>query len=84
MARFLVCYDVGSEKKRGRLRKTLKNSGLHLQWSVFEVETNDAKKIKELLLSEVQISDFESLMVFRVKKLVARIGSDWEVPEFRI
>jgi len=84
MAKFLVCYDLSEEKKRGKVRKELKNRGLHLQWSVFEVETDNAERIREFLLSKVQVSDFESLMVFRLKKLLARIGSDWDVPQFRI
>lgn len=84
MAKFLVCYDLGEERKREKVRKELKNRGLHLQWSVFEVETYSADRIREFLLSKVQVSDFESLMVFRLKKLIARIGSDWDIPEFRI
>jgi len=84
MPKFLVCYDVGTERKRSKLRKDLKNLGLHLQWSVFEVETESVEKIKEFLTTKVEISKFESLMVFRVKKLVAKIGTDWETPEFKV
>ena len=84
MPKFLVCYDIGTEKKRGKLRKELKNWGLHLQWSVFEVETESAERIKEFLTSKVDISKFESLMVFKLKKLVVKIGVDWETPEFKI
>ncbi|MEO2152853.1 MAG: CRISPR-associated endonuclease Cas2 [Aquificae bacterium] len=82
MPKFLVCYDVSSEKKRSRLRKKLKDSGLHLQWSVFEVEADNAEQIRKFLSEKIE--NFESLMVFRIKKLEARLGTDWEIPEYRI
>jgi CRISPR-associated endonuclease Cas2 len=84
MPKFLVCYDLSTEKKRSKLRKDLKNLGLHLQWSVFEVETDSLEKLKSFLTQRVEIDKFESLMVFRVKKLIAKMGTDWEVPEYRI
>jgi CRISPR-associated endonuclease Cas2 len=84
MAKYLICYDVSTEKKRGKLRKTLKNKGLHLQWSVFEVETTEIEKLKKFLDQVAQIEDFESLIVFKVKKLIAKMGTDWEVPEYKI
>ena len=84
MPKFLVSYDIGTEKKRGKIRKELKNLGLHLQWSVFEVETENAERIKEFLTSKVDISNFESLIVFKLKKLVVKIGVDWETPKFKI
>lgn len=84
MPKFLVCYDLSEEKKRRKLRKKLKNEGLHLQWSVFEVETDDVDKLKNFLNQVVEIGKFESLMVFRIKKLIAKFGTDWEVPEYRI
>jgi len=84
MAKYLVCYDLSEEKKRGKLRKRLKNEGYHLQWSVFEVEAESAEKLKDFLKQTVEVSKFESLMVFKIKKLVAKIGTDWEIPEYRI
>jgi len=84
MPKYLVCYDLSSEKKRGKLRKKLKDRGLHLQWSVFEVETESVEKLKEFLQQTVEVEKFESLMVFKVKKLIAKMGTDWEIPEYRI
>jgi len=84
MAKYLVCYDLSEEKKRGKLRKRLKSEGYHLQWSVFEVEAESVEKLKDFLKQTVEVSKFESLMVFKVKKLVAKIGTDWEIPEYRI
>ncbi len=55
-----------------------------MQWSVFEVETDDVEKLRDFLNQSVEIEKFESLMVFRIKKLIAKFGTDWEVPEYRI
>ena len=84
MPKYLVCYDLSTEKKRSKLRKTLKNIGLHLQWSVFEVETESLEKLREFLTQKVDVDKFESLMVFKVKKLIVKMGTDWEIPEYRI
>ncbi len=84
MPKYLVCYDLSTEKKRSKLRKTLKNMGLHLQWSVFEVETESGEKLRDFLTQKVDIGKLESLMVFKVKKLIAKMGMDWEIPEYRI
>jgi len=84
MPKYLVCYDLSTEKKRSKLRKALKDMGLHFQWSVFEVETENLEKLKEFLTQKVNIDKFESLMVFKIKRLVTKIGTDWEIPEYRI
>lgn len=55
-----------------------------MQWSVFEIETDSVEKLKEFLRQTVEVEKFESLMVFKVKKLIAKMGTDWEIPEYRI
>jgi len=48
------------------------------------VEAESVEKLKDFLKQTVEVSKFESLMVFKIKKLVAKIGTDWEIPEYRI
>jgi CRISPR-associated endonuclease Cas2 len=82
MPKFLVCYDIGDTKKQNKVRKKLKDKGLHLQWSVFEVEADSAQKVKQFINEHIET--YESLMVFRIKKLIHKYGLDWEEPKFRI
>ena len=37
---YLVCYDITDDKRRDRVFKACKNSGDHLQFSVFECDLN--------------------------------------------
>ncbi len=82
MAKFVVCYDVSDEKKRGKLRKKLKSLGLHSQWSVFEVEADKVEEVVEFVKTKIEA--YESLTVFRSKGVLYKLGADWEEPKFKI
>jgi CRISPR-associated protein Cas2 len=43
---YLVCYDIGNEKRLRRVFKTCCNFGDHIQFSVFECSLNPAEKIQ--------------------------------------
>jgi len=82
LAVFLICYDIESENKRGKMRKKLKNVGLHVQWSAFHVEANNIGEVISFVKERIELN--ESFTVFRVKRTVAKIGTDWEEPVFRV
>ena len=51
---YLVCYDIADEKRLRRVFKICRNSGDHLQYSVFECDLTPSEKIElERELSEV-------------------------------
>jgi len=82
MAKFVVCYDISDEKKRSKLRKKLKDLGLHSQWSVFEVEAAKVEEVVQFVKTRIEV--YESLTVFRSKGVLFKLGADWEEPEFKV
>lgn len=42
---YLVCYDIANDKRLRRVFETCSNSGVHLQYSVFECDLNPAERV---------------------------------------
>ncbi len=42
---YLVCYDIGEDKRREKVFKICKNHGVRLQFSVFECDLNSSERI---------------------------------------
>ena len=43
---YLVCYDIGDDKRLRRVFKTCRNYGDHLQFSIFECDLNPSEKVQ--------------------------------------
>lgn len=44
----LVSYDISDDRRRNRLAKILKDYGIRVQYSVFELQVNDSQLAKLL------------------------------------
>lgn len=72
---YLVCYDICSEKRRYEVKKTLKDYGIRVQYSVFECdltiyEFNKLRqKLKEIISPDVDSVRFYSLCKVCYKNL---------------
>lgn len=45
---FIVCYDIGNNKRRYRVAKSLQKYGYRVQHSVFEIYIRKDKEVKSL------------------------------------
>ena len=43
---YLVCYDIGDDKRLRRVFKTCKSYGDHLQFSIFECDLSPSEKVR--------------------------------------
>lgn len=51
---YLVCYDIADDYRRGKVHKTMRGYGDHLQYSVFECQFTQTDLVRcRHLLSEV-------------------------------
>lgn len=62
---YLVCYDISDDKRRERAFKVCKNSGMHLQFSVFECDLNgmELTSLQRELLEVISQADDQVLFV---------------------
>lgn len=62
---FLVCYDISDDFRRGRVLKTMKGFGDHLQYSVFECQLNatDLARCRHALGQVIHHKDDQVLFV---------------------
>ncbi|QID32590.1 CRISPR-associated endonuclease Cas2 [Pampinifervens florentissimum] len=79
----LVIYDYTSEKIRGKVRKSLKKKGSHVQLSVFETG-EDLSSIKEKVIKENSLNF--RLVVFRLRRNaeVIKIGRAFDGSDEKI
>ena len=59
---YVIAYDVESDKRRTKMMKKLKDKGQRVQYSVFEVES-DERRLQEL------ITDLRNMMQPRTDRL---------------
>ncbi len=78
--KFIVCYDIANSRVRSRLAERLKDFGVRVQFSVFEL-TVSLKRFDELLaaLDRFEIDEGDSIAVYPVdssfKSGVIRYGA---------
>ena len=48
LVKYLVCYDICNPKRLRRVHRTIRDYGIPLQYSVFELELNEIK-LKQLI-----------------------------------
>ena len=79
---YLLCYDIGADKRRERVFKICKNYGLHLQFSVFECDLNGTELTTlQRELSEVIAHDEDQVLFVslgpaegRGERVIAALG----------
>lgn len=82
MKRFVVCYDVATDKERIKIMKELKKLGFHAQLSFFEIE---ARSVEEIINRVGHIlSSADRLAIGRIsrKGKIMRVGSLFESTEW--
>ncbi|MGK9475778.1 CRISPR-associated endonuclease Cas2 [Melioribacter sp. OK-6-Me] len=52
MKQYIITYDIPSDKRRNKICELLKDYGLHVQYSVFELELDD--KDYKLLIKKIK------------------------------
>ncbi|RME39118.1 MAG: CRISPR-associated endonuclease Cas2 [Deltaproteobacteria bacterium] len=69
----LICYDISSNRNRGRLHRYLKEFGLNTQKSFFECELDDAglRRISRELAAFVD-EETDSLRIYRICRACQR------------
>ena len=78
----VVSYDIGNDKRRGRVFKTLKNFGQWMQYSLFECELDKANlaRLKDRLDQIIKPSEDDSIRFYFVcescKGQIKRIGGE--------
>ncbi len=74
--RFIVCYDVPNDARRGRLAKVLESHGDRVQYSVFIVDASPARMIRMTAeLKTVMASEEDSVLLCDLG-LKSRVGPD--------
>ncbi len=66
--RYLICYDVVSNRRRTRLAKVLLDYGVRVQKSAFECEIGTAARLREVLRRAKPFIEeaTDSLRVYRI------------------
>ena len=78
----VVSYDIGNDKRRGRIFKTLKNFGQWMQYSLFECELDKANlaRLKDRLDQIIKPSEDDSVRFYFLcescKQQIKRIGGE--------
>ncbi len=67
LAKYLLCYDICDPKRLRRVHRTVRDWGIPIQFSIFEVELN-ALQLKQLTqqLTEIIESDEDKIMLYRL------------------
>ena len=62
---YLICYDIGDEKRLRRVFKICKDYGSHLQYSVFESDLSQMEKteLEQKLSAEINAREDQVLFV---------------------
>lgn len=61
--KYLICYDICNHKRLARVAKMLERYGIRVQYSFFNVDTNDVM-LKELLHSLLSIINEEEDKIY--------------------
>ncbi len=63
--RYLIAYDIGSDRRRLRVAKTLQSYGYRLQYSIFQVDASPVRiaRLVEKLDNEIE-KQADSVLVF--------------------
>jgi CRISPR-associated protein Cas2 len=71
----VITYDVGEDRRRNRIFKTLKNHGQHVQYSVFECELRreDFRNLQTRLSRLIKPGEDNIRFYFLDRDAVARI-----------
>lgn len=64
---YVVCYDIGDDKRRSKAARVLLGFGSRVQESVFECELDEARlrRLEDRLLEELELS-VDSLRIYRL------------------
>ncbi len=87
--KFLITYDISSPKRWRRVFKTLKNEGLNVQLSCFEVELNNTQ-ISHLIIELQKLIDWEedSIYFFPISDyaggMTVKLGKNEEINESKV
>lgn len=85
--RYLIAYDIGSDRRRLRIAKTLQSYGYRLQYSIFQVDASPARIacLIEKLDNEIE-KQVDSVLVFDLGSVedasntkITRLGLSVEV-----
>lgn len=83
MARYLICYDIASPKRLGKVHRYIVKHAVFIQLSVYYLE-GDKKDLARLLSDLTLIIDirFDDVRAYAIKSLedAVQIGTPW-LPE---
>ena len=75
--RFILCYDVKEEKRRGKVRKVSKSYGQHHQLSVFLINANSLSEILQKVENLIE-EEYDRLLIAEVRGEVLYVGKPYE------
>lgn len=82
---YIVCYDIGDEKRLRRVFRVCKDHGYHLQYSVFECDLTAAEKsiFEEKLRAVINHSEDQVLFIdlgpsnLRGERVITHLGTGY-------
>ncbi len=87
--KFLITYDISSPKRWRRVFKTLKNAGLNVQLSCFEVDMSK-DEVDRLVIELQKLIDWQddSIYFFPISNyaegLTVKLGKNEEINESKV
>ena len=70
---YIVCYDICDQKRLRKVFKTMKNWGEHIQYSIFECQLTDARRVQlEAELEEIIHHRNDQILFIRLGKTESR------------
>ncbi len=75
--RFVLCYDIKEEKRRGKVRKISKSFGQHHQLSVFLINANSLSEILHEIDKLIE-EEYDRLLIAEVHGDILYLGRPYE------
>ena len=75
--KFVLCYDVGEEKRRGKIRRASKARGQHHQLSIFLIEADDISEILQAVEKLIK-EEYDRLLIAEISGDILYLGKPYE------
>jgi len=75
LVKYLLCYDICDPKRLRRVHRAVRDWGVPIQYSVFEVEVN-SQQLKQLMAQLAQIidADEDKVLLFQLSTQLQRLS----------
>lgn len=72
--KYLVCYDICNPKRLRRVHKEIRDWGVPIQFSIFEIDVNTTQlaRLKALLIKMIDVTE-DKIMFYRLMPKQERI-----------